>query len=61
MTFLTPTERRILARETELESVYDLVEATALAASPDEHATLFARSREIVAEIAALKRAGVER
>jgi hypothetical protein len=50
------TDRTIPALEAELEGIYQLVEASALTASPDEIVTLFDRSREIVAEIAALKR-----
>ncbi|WP_293991247.1 hypothetical protein [Sphingomonas sp.] len=53
---MTRTERLIIAREAELEYIYELVEASALTAHADDIATLFARSREIVAEIAALKR-----
>lgn len=56
MTF-TKTQRRIWALEAELEYVYELVEGSALTASPDDIATLFARSREIVAEIGRLQRA----
>lgn len=55
MTF-AKNQRRIFALEAELEYVYELVEASALTASPDDLATLYARSREIIVEIAALKR-----
>jgi hypothetical protein len=58
MTF-TKTQRRIFALEAELEYIYELVEASALTASPDEIADLYDRSRVIVALIAALRSGAV--
>lgn len=50
------TDRTIRALEAEFEYIYELVEASALTASADDLTALYARSREIIVEIAALKR-----
>lgn len=53
---LSPIERKILAREHELEYVYDTIEKHALRISTEERNELYERSREIVHEIGDLKR-----